>query len=356
MPLPPRYSPTGETFDGGMSDVTVCNDTHLERKVVVKYLKKGTDSRRLLDELAALQSIRSKHVVQIYDVIKDEHNKIVAIVEEYLPGQDLTSEPVPTDANEFLRLAFAIAEGIADVHAHNRVHRDIKRQNMKFDAEDCLKLFDFGLSKDGAQAASTLGEIGTPGYMAPELFEATKGGRTNFTKAVDTYAFGATLLAILLGRLPRDMRESPPIMPCSDADFTKLKIGIPKDLATVFNACLSVKPDARPQMADVARLIGAHLLKDKHRALLVSQKDTYTIDAASPAVRLHVSQQGTITIRYDGFAFKVAEVDGKVAINNSAAKLNDKLPDSCVIVLGGSELGGQRTIFTVDVSHPEVTL
>jgi eukaryotic-like serine/threonine-protein kinase len=74
-----------------MSDTIVCTDLHLERTVIVKTLKPGADSKRILDELAALQAIRSKHVVQIYDVIRDSKGNIEAIVEEYLPGNDLTS-------------------------------------------------------------------------------------------------------------------------------------------------------------------------------------------------------------------------------------------------------------------------
>jgi serine/threonine protein kinase len=168
-----------------MSDTIVCTDTHLERQVVIKSLKPGADTKRILDELAALQTIRSKHVVQIYDVIRDEKGAVVGIVEEYLPGDDLTSVKAPQNSDEFLWLAYPIAEGIADIHAHNRVHRDIKRQNMKFDAEGCLKIFDFGLARDTAAEVSTMGEIGTPGYMAPELFAATKCAKVVFDTPVE---------------------------------------------------------------------------------------------------------------------------------------------------------------------------
>jgi serine/threonine protein kinase len=127
-----------------MSEVVVCDDLHLDRKVIVKALAHGTDPRRLLDELAALQAIRSKHVVQIYDVIRDDSGTIFAIVEEYLPGKDLTSLNPPATAIDFLRLVYPIAEGIADIHAHSRVHRDIKRQNMRYDGEGCVKLSTSG--------------------------------------------------------------------------------------------------------------------------------------------------------------------------------------------------------------------
>jgi eukaryotic-like serine/threonine-protein kinase len=339
-----------------MSDVVVCNDTHLDRTVVVKSLKPGADTRRILDELAALQQIRSKHVVQIYDVIRDGGGEVIAIVEEFLPGEDLTKVDVPTSLGDFLKLAHSIAEGISDIHAHKRVHRDIKRQNMKFDAEHCLKIFDFGLARDASAEASTMGRIGTPGYMAPELFESTIGGRVKFSPAVDTYAFGATLLAISLGRLPRDMRECPPKLPCAEADFTGLGIQIPLALAECLNLCLSPVASRRPKMADVARLIAMYLLEGKHRALLVSGTAKYVLDTNNPSVRLSVNGQGGLTVTYNGLEFVVSDVEGAVAINNAPANEDGRLPGSCVIVLGGSDLGPRRTMITVDVSHPEVTL
>src|SRR5262249_26977284 len=129
--LPPRYVPTGKSFPGGgISEAVVCDDTHLDRLVVLKSIKPGVDPKRILDELSALQDIRSKQVVQIYDVIWDEHGQVKAIVEEHLSGADLTTVSPPTASEEFLRMIYPIAEGIADIHAHGRVHRDIKRSNI----------------------------------------------------------------------------------------------------------------------------------------------------------------------------------------------------------------------------------
>jgi serine/threonine-protein kinase len=337
-----------------MSETIVCHDTHLEREVVIKSLKPGADSKRILDELAALQAIRSKHVVQIYDVIRDPKGNVVAIVEEYLPGDDLTSISIPKTSAEFLRLAYPIAEGIADIHAHKRVHRDIKRQNMKFDAEGCLKIFDFGLARDTTAEVSTMGEIGTPGYMAPELFAATEGAKVSFDSAVDTYAFGATLLAIALGSLPAAMKKTPPTLPCPDADFAALTIGIPGPIAAILNQCLEEHATARPAMASVTELIGRFLLHNRHRALLVSGANTHVLDVANPTAQLSVQGYGALKISYDGFQFVVSNVSGDVAINNIPTTNGFALPGSCVIVLGSQV--GRRTFVTVDVSHPEVSL
>lgn len=52
---------------GGMGAVQICMDSILERKVAIKFIHGSTHRRRILDELAALLKMRSKHVVQVYD-------------------------------------------------------------------------------------------------------------------------------------------------------------------------------------------------------------------------------------------------------------------------------------------------
>jgi serine/threonine-protein kinase len=107
-------------------------------------------------------------------------------------------------------------------------------------------------------------------------------------------------------------------------------------------------------MSEVARLVGRHLLRDQHRALLVSRTNIYELHKDQRVVRLSVNGQGSLTIRYDGLRFITSDVSGDVAVNNIAIANGKALPGSCVIVLGSTLLGPRRTMITVDVSHPEV--
>ena len=100
-----------------------------------RFSKRVWTKKRILDEVKALSAIRSKHVVQIYDVVKDGSGAVTALVEEFLPGQDLNDILPIKDAGTFLRHVYAIACGLADIHAVGVVHRDIKPNNMKIDAE-----------------------------------------------------------------------------------------------------------------------------------------------------------------------------------------------------------------------------
>jgi len=229
--LPERYEETGDEFSGGgMSNAIVCTDRHLDRLVLVKSLDFGVDEKRLLDEIAALSSIRSKHVVQIYDVLRDKDGKLAAIVEEYLPGADLNSKIPISDPEEVMRIGYAIACGITDIHERGRVHRDIKPNNMKFDGENCLKIFDFGLSRSDDMEAKTVGTVGTKGYLAPELCADDEDDTIEFSQPIDVYAYGATMLKAVRGNLPPDLRKVPPELPCADANFQHQKVVLPPRL------------------------------------------------------------------------------------------------------------------------------
>lgn len=77
-------------IDGGMGTIFVCNDRILERKVAIKFIQAHEENRRILDELNALMKVRSKHVVQVYDVIEDNERGL-GIVQEYIYGNDLSN-------------------------------------------------------------------------------------------------------------------------------------------------------------------------------------------------------------------------------------------------------------------------
>lgn len=69
MLIADRYDPTGVAAWGGMSEVHQCTDTHLARLVMLKRIKSDKNLSRLIDEQKALLKLRSKHVVELLDII-----------------------------------------------------------------------------------------------------------------------------------------------------------------------------------------------------------------------------------------------------------------------------------------------
>ncbi|MBB2166160.1 serine/threonine protein kinase [Gluconacetobacter sp. 1b LMG 1731] len=356
MKLPPRYEKVGSSFcGGGMSTAFKCKDKHLDRHVLVKVLQPGVDQKRILDEVKALSAIRSKHVVQIYDVLKDSSGAVTALVEEFLPGQDMNAVIPIKDVDTFLRYVYAIACGLADIHVVGVVHRDIKPNNMKIDAEGCLRIFDFGLSRTDGVNCETIGTIGTLGYIAPELC-APPNQKVNFTTAVDVFAFGATALKLVRGKLPNNLRTIPPSLPSADADFTSQTLTLPPEIAAILNQCLSKKAARRPSMETVRDTVGRHLLHGRHKATMIVGEKIHYLEKIGQSVKLSAGSLGSVNVSYNGYNFIATNVVGDVFINNMNIVPPQNLPGACVITLGAPSLGVRRRYITFDVTHPEVVL
>ena len=353
MQLPTRYSKVKKTLPGGgMSDTLVCFDSNLERDVVVKTLKSGIEKHRLIDELAALADIRSKYVVQVLDVIYDG-TEIVGFVEEYIDGEGLKPVEVGTSGPAALRYLYSVAAGIADIHEHGRVHRDIKPDNMKVDGSGVLKIFDFGLAKLSTDA-KTKELFYTPSYTPPEVFKPDDTGHHVFTPAVDVFAFGVTALWLLNGgKLFSELSHIPPTLPANLDAFSGTAVSVPVEIAALLNACLNPDPALRPSASSLRTTIGKQLLFDKHRMLLTYRGTANFVDATSRDVTIS-SGNDAVTISYNGLDFVVTKVAGHVRHNNRQVSVSYVLHGASVIVLGHPGAGAARTSITADISHPEV--
>ena len=351
MLIADRYEIAGKSLVGGMAAVLPCTDTVLERPVAIKMMPGSADRRRIRDELGALLKMRSKHVVQVYDVLRIGKDDL-AIVQEFIEGKDLFDKALaPADATQYLMLIWQIASGIADIHCLGVIHRDIKPNNMKIDPEGVVKIFDFGLARDEGPGASTVGFVGTPGFAAPELYEA----HPKFTPAVDTYAFGATALFLGLQDLPPELKKRPPAS-SGTKYFATLPYKLADEVVDTLNSCLEHKAADRPLMQAVRDVLAKHLLHDRHKALVVFQGKVFYLDANRRSVSLRLPLMGEVEIRYDGFCFRVHSVNGDVFVNNRPVELGDILPGACVVTLGSPEQMNRRKYITFDLSHPEIVL
>ncbi|KAL1205694.1 Wall-associated receptor kinase 17 [Cardamine amara subsp. amara] len=104
-----------------------------------------------------------------------------------------------------IRIAVQVASAIAYFHVGKSrplIHRHVKTGNVLLDGNLNAKLFDFGLSLEipfGETYVQALVE-GTIGFIAPEAVDKGK-----FNEKTDVFAFGATLIEILTGRMPHDV-------------------------------------------------------------------------------------------------------------------------------------------------------
>jgi eukaryotic-like serine/threonine-protein kinase len=350
--LPARYAHIIKQFSaGGMADTLLCEDANLKRQVVVKSLKPGIEAQKLLDELAALSAIRSRYVVQVLDVLIDA-GMPVGFVEEYLPGNELKPcDPSTATINDVLRVLYPIAAGISEIHAHQRVHRDIKPDNMRYDAEGQLKIFDFGLAKLGSNPGTKILYF-SDGFAAPESFQKNLLGLHTFDYPLDVYSFGCVAVWLLnAGALFPEMAGVTPSLPLA-FDFMNLPVKVAPSTAAILLKCLEADPALRPTMEECRAHLASELLRDQHRMVLTSKSGQVVLDA-SRRVATITGNGSSIKVSYNGTSFGVTGVSGSVTINNAIAFVGQELFGSTVIVLRG---GSYPLSVTCDVSHPEVML
>ena len=149
------------------------------------------------------------------------------------------------------RLVAEVARGLAHVHAHGVLHRDLKAGNVLFDGDGRPLLADFGVARlRGAERLTQTGAVvGSPGSMAPEQ----AGGDARIDERTDVYGLGALLFECLTGHTPftgdstmsiltRVLRD-PAVAPST------LRPGVPPAIDQAVLAALAKSPDERPPSA-----------------------------------------------------------------------------------------------------------
>jgi eukaryotic-like serine/threonine-protein kinase len=190
---------------GAMASVFLAEDTQLGRQVAIKRLHPETPddvSPRFRREMRVAASLSHPSVVTLYDATTDDDGAVLLIM-EYVDGPTLAQRMRsgrldPHDARIMLR---ALADAIDYLHEQGIIHRDIKPANILLDAGDRVKVTDLGIAS-AAQATgiTTSGTVlGTPAYMAPELFEGKKA-----TPAADIFSLAAVAFEMLSGRRARE--------------------------------------------------------------------------------------------------------------------------------------------------------
>ena len=357
--IPARYEPTGQILSGGQGQVHVCVDQNLGRRVAIKFLHDVEELDRLYEEIVPLQSLRSSHVVELYDLIPTASVKEIGLVEEFIEGDDLyasANNPFAlekTDASLFIRTIYQIARGISDIHSAGIIHRDIKLNNMKCDAEGLIKIFDFGLAKIVGPDAKTKGFKGTMGYAGPELY-ASAADTVVINQSVDVYAFGASAWLLACGDLPDELKHMPP-NPLA-VSLAVVRPDIPVVISTTIDQCLHFDPDERPAIDDVVGVLASQITFGRHRGILTAPSNVYEITEVGKGVKIDLGIKGSAEIFYDGMNFHISPLAGTIVVNNILVGAKSELPGASVIAFGDPLEPARRIFLTFDISHPEVVV
>jgi predicted Ser/Thr protein kinase len=258
-----RYHVHEPISAGATGAVYRATDTETGAEVALKQSKHPQHDQRFEIEARLLASLQHPRVVRILDHFSERTGHY--LVMELVRGIDLgvllkqRGDPgLPLEyAIEYMRHA---CEALQYVHDQQIVHRDVKPQNLIL-GENGVVLVDFGIARALGQgeAMATVG-IGTPRFMAPEVFA---GGA--ISPRTDVFGAAATLWTLIAGRAP------------VYADSTKLSSvnpAVTPELERTVLAGLEMVPDRRvASVAAFAKALGAPLRGESGVSLGVSIED-----------------------------------------------------------------------------------
>ncbi|MCU0512298.1 MAG: serine/threonine protein kinase [Anaerolineae bacterium] len=189
---------------GGQSVVYQAVDTRQGEAVALKIMRpddldNAEALHRFEAEAAIMRLLRHPCIVPVYDTWTDEHG--VWMVLPWYAGGSLRRllADGPLSLPRTVALVTRLAQGLAAAHAIEVIHRDLKPDNILFDAAGQPYLSDFGAARRLSATSRTLSGtmVGTPGYAAPEVLQ--KG---DITPRVDVFSLAVVLYEALTGSNP----------------------------------------------------------------------------------------------------------------------------------------------------------
>ena len=197
-----RYRVLRRIGSGGMADVWLAEDPHLQRRVALKVLhRRFAQDREFVErfrrEAEAAAGLSHPNIVAVYDRGEVEGTYYIAM--QLLEGRSLKAlidqGLTPEQAVPLVR---QVLEAAGFAHRHGVVHRDLKPQNVLVDDEGVATVTDFGIARAGASEITQVGSVmGTPHYLSPEQAQGQA-----VTAVSDLYSVGVILYEALAGQVP----------------------------------------------------------------------------------------------------------------------------------------------------------
>ena len=206
---------------GAFGKVKLAEHVTTGHKVAVKILNRAKIvaldmTEKVKREINILQRCTHPHIIRLYEVIDTPTD--IFVVMEYVSNGELFDYIVskgrlaPDEARHFFH---QIVSGVEYCHYHHIVHRDLKPENLLLDADNNIKIADFGLSNVMRDGEFLRTSCGSPNYAAPEVIS----GHLYAGPEVDVWSCGVILYALLCGSLPFDDESIPNL-------FKKIKSGM----------------------------------------------------------------------------------------------------------------------------------
>ncbi|MCW5551341.1 MAG: tetratricopeptide repeat protein [Verrucomicrobiae bacterium] len=201
--------------EGGMGAVFLAEQTEpIQRRVALKLIKPGMDSRRVIArfeaERQALALMDHPHIARVLDAGTTQQGRPYFVM-ELVQGAPITEfcDRRRLSLRERLALMIPVCQAVQHAHQKGILHRDLKPSNVlvtELDGRPAAKVIDFGLAKAIGDPLTEhtvftqAGQIvGTIDYMSPEQ---ARLDHSNVDTRSDLYSLGVLLYELLTGERP----------------------------------------------------------------------------------------------------------------------------------------------------------
>ena len=263
-----HYKITSTLGAGGMGEVYLARDLHLDRPVALKllsapFMADEEHVRRFHREALAASALNHPNIITVYEI--GEWNGRDFITTEHVEGVTLRTRMRGRGVSlaATIDIALQIAGALSAAHAAGIVHRDIKPENVVVRPDGLVKVLDFGIAKYAGPAGgrdakhswiktATGVVIGTTAYMSPE--QARGEGVDART---DVWSLGVILYEMIARRLPfagkTPTDRVAAILEREPAPLVRVRRGVPAELERIVSRALAKDRDERyARPADMA--------------------------------------------------------------------------------------------------------
>jgi serine/threonine-protein kinase len=321
---------------GGMGEVYLAEDTHLERQVALKVLRPEIADdeervRRFVQEAKAASALNHPNILTVYEIGHCEDLRFIAT--ELIKGETLRDRlrTEPLSLRETLDVALQVAAALNAAHDAGIVHRDIKPENIMLRDDGLAKVLDFGLAKlTEKKSEPTSSEdvtrvhvktspglvMGTVAYMSPEQARGKE-----IDSRSDIWSLAVVIYEMLTKRTPfAEETTSDAIAAILTKDPAPLDENTPPELQRIIRKSLQRKADERYQTIKDLQLDIKTLKRELEfseeleRSMIPSSTrssnvgTTQTAENVTPMNRAAISAQNSLPQQTSSAQYMVSEI------------------------------------------------
>ncbi|KAF1861666.1 hypothetical protein Lal_00026074 [Lupinus albus] len=279
-----RYEILREIGYGNFAVTKLAKDNKTGDLVAIKFILRGEKiDKNVQREMINHQSLSHPNIIRFKEVFLTPTH--LALVLEYAAGGELfdricNNGPFTEYMVRKARFFFQqLISGVGYCHSMQICHRDLKMENILLDGNPVplLKICDFGFSKSNLLHSRPKSTVGTPTYVAPEVFLRQEYDG----KAADVWSCGVILYTMLVGAYPFEDPENPKDIRKTVQRIMNVEFSIPNNvsLSTECKNLLSLIFVADPVKRITISGIKQHpwFVKKMHKQIIEANSKAYGV-------------------------------------------------------------------------------